>query len=52
MQLFCEKKIIDLVKFSSFCVLLKFQKSRQTELYLAHHRVPRGMGIATWHDVM
>ena len=31
---------------------MKFQKSRKTELCLAHYRVPRGLGLVTCCDVV
>ena len=40
------------LKYSFFCGLLKFQKSRQTELCLAYYRVLRGMALVTWRDVV
>ena len=40
------------LKYSFFCGLLEFQKSRQTELCLAYYRVLRGMALVTWRDVV
>ena len=52
MQLFCEKKSSSWLNLLLSVSSGNFKNRAKTELYLAHHRVPRGMGIAKWHDVM